>query len=878
LHLHSEINRKTKFSTKSGFIHLTTVISFLLVLSRCFAQHPPYLHFDSNNGLAAQNVYSCGQDTSGFMWFASENGALRFDGKTFKRFTVEDGLPDNAVLGVRLDETGKLIFVTFTKSMAYFNPASQRFISDAEDTTLRQRNDFKPYKNRIDFSLPEQNGCFKKPILLQKQMDHYSEIIFRDGIYKVKDCLVLDSISFSSIIGIPEVQSAFRDLNGHTWLCTTDKGVYCILNSSVQVIDENSGLPFGNPQFTLIRGDTLIIGSSYNEISVRFGKEWKNYALSKILSDKNHNKVRKMEFRNDHLFVLHDQGLNVYSWPDMTLIQTDHRYNKSFSFSNDNEIMYSGSSSAFLVHHTYAMDTIFCKNIRVTSVLEDGRNGAWFGSIDGLYYYSSKTGEVESLKSLNVKLGSLIVDIKRDQDGVIWVATSSFGLIALHNKRVRMITKQDGLISNTLRNIFISDEKICIATNDGFTVFNSQMAGDSLVFSNFHSYQQSQGLPNNDVNALEFVNGKFYVSTSKGLCILEERFEQAAAPIIINNIYIENQKVATSAAYQLNWDQDDLRIDFSAICLTCGTDHTIQYAFIKSEEDTTWISTTERSINFVSLQSGTYNFLIKSGDEIKVNIRFTIAAIFYKKIWFWALISLMIIATITVSQYFRHKQIRSREKERADIDKQFAQLETQALRLQMNPHFFYNTMSSLQHVIRTAPKEEAEEYVQKISKLMRLVLETSRNEFVTLEMELSFLTSYIELEQIRFEHSFQYEINNEVTQLLESEIPSMIVQPFIENAINHGLRYKKNGDGLLKIHIRQDDIFVVFVITDNGIGRNAAEIKKRDTNQLTHKSRGIEITMDRLRLINDKHFLSSSVEIEDVDEGTVVTIKLELSA
>lgn len=190
------------------------------------------------------------------------------------------------------------------------------------------------------------------------------------------------------------------------------------------------------------------------------------------------------------------------------------------------------------------------------------------------------------------------------------------------------------------------------------------------------------------------------------------------------------------------------------------------------------------------------------------------------------------------------------ERQKADIETINQALRLQALKAQMDPHFIFNALNSIQHFVVQREPKEALDYLSKFSKLIRQVLENSVNETVTVADELKALTHYLDLERLRFNGAFAYEIDvDEGLDPHATDIPPMLLQPYVENAILHGLRHKTDGPGRLTVHVMNQVTHLLCVVADNGIGRAAAaELKAR--NPSTHVSRGRAMTDARLHLLN----------------------------
>lgn len=219
------------------------------------------------------------------------------------------------------------------------------------------------------------------------------------------------------------------------------------------------------------------------------------------------------------------------------------------------------------------------------------------------------------------------------------------------------------------------------------------------------------------------------------------------------------------------------------------------------------------------------------------------------------------------------------EKTKAELEQQATELEMQALRAQMNPHFIFNSLNSINRFILQNNKAQASEYLTKFSKLVRMILQNSQASLIPLESELEALKLYLDLEALRFEYHFTYKIS--VPKDMDTEIlkvPPLIIQPYTENAIWHGLMHKEEK-GHLEIEVTQEGNNLLFKITDDGIGRKqAAELASKSATR--HKSMGLKITADRIAMLHKLNGAESPVTINDLVNadgsaaGTEVIIKM----
>ncbi|HLG39965.1 MAG TPA: histidine kinase, partial [Chitinophagaceae bacterium] len=222
------------------------------------------------------------------------------------------------------------------------------------------------------------------------------------------------------------------------------------------------------------------------------------------------------------------------------------------------------------------------------------------------------------------------------------------------------------------------------------------------------------------------------------------------------------------------------------------------------------------------------------------------------------------------------------EKAKAELQQQAAELEMQALRAQMNPHFIFNSLNSINRFILQNNKAQASGYLTKFSRLVRLILQNSQESLIPLESELEALQLYLELEEVRFDHHFEFKIKVEDDLDVSAiKVPPLIIQPYAENAIWHGLMHKEET-GHLEIELFKENDLLCYKINDDGIGRKkASELKSKSTS--THKSMGMQITADRIAILQQKKTADSYIKITDLvlpdgsAGGTEVLLKIPVN-
>lgn len=256
--------------------------------------------------------------------------------------------------------------------------------------------------------------------------------------------------------------------------------------------------------------------------------------------------------------------------------------------------------------------------------------------------------------------------------------------------------------------------------------------------------------------------------------------------------------------------------------------------------------------------------------------------IVFKNALLLAVFILLLSAIITA--FFINKSLQSKKKKAEFAYKQkIAESQIQSLRAQMNPHFIFNSLNSIENFMMQNEKRKASDYLHKFAMLIRIILESSRNESTTLSSDMDALKLYIDLEQMRFNHKFCYQENIDPDLLAgDYSVPSLLIQPFVENAIVHGLAHSDKQDLKLSISASLEDEYIKYVIKDNGIGRFRADDYNK-MNRLRHKSVGLKITEDRIKLYNHERNANGYIKITDLydwdnrPDGTRVEVKIKAS-
>ena len=516
-----------------------------------------------------------------------------------------------------------------------------------------------------------------------------------------------------------------------------------------------------------------------------------------------------------------------------------------------------------------------------------GKNGDLWAATwqNGLYRIKYRM-EADSLRVISrdqVLPGENIRTLFEDRNQQIWAGTRYQGVYRLIHKpddsyKITHYNQSDGLSSNFIRgiredgngNIWIAfyqglDKLIPSAT--GFRVFN---------FSRVNNYFASMiGIEMMDDHSL-------WVATNEGLThIIDGQFENLPPlPTYITSISsADSMYQPGTGIIHLHHRQNQVQFEFSSPGFI--NEKQLMYSYRLSGHSVTgWTKASNQHIvSYASLNPGKYIFEVRSlgwnGQWGKSSaVQFIIAPPFWQS-WLFAGICVVTAGLIIFSAI--RKRI-SAIRHEAEMKQKIAETEMMALRAQMNPHFIFNCLNSIDNLIQVDEKEKATAYLSKFARLIRAILENSTNNLVPCWKDMETLQLYLELEALRFDKKFIYKINVDPALLSgDYKVPPLIIQPFVENAIHHGLLNKVDADRKLQVDVTVSNNQIIYQIEDNGVGRVQSAAYKQ-LNKPSYKSMGILISSDRINLHNGK--TNQSVTITDLYDplaqpaGTRVVVSL----
>jgi ligand-binding sensor domain-containing protein len=478
------------------------------------------------------------------------------------------------------------------------------------------------------------------------------------------------------------------------------------------------------------------------------------------------------------------------------------------------------------------------ENIR--SLMEDSKGNIWAGTrYNGVFLFEKKEDGVFSVSNFNQRKGlssNFIKEIKEDAKGNFWVA-------------------------------FYQGLDKLIPSKTGFRIFN---------FSRVNNYFTSiVGLALDEDRSL-------WLATREGLVQIKDGEMENLPPLptYITRISAKDSLYSLSTnQLQLNHRQNQIQFEFSSPGFLNEKQVLYSYRLFGGPAGEWTAAGNQHVVSFASLKPGNYVFEARSlgwngewGKPAKFD--FVISPPFWQTAWFVLLAG---AATISLGWWLFKRRIKTIRHE-TEMKQKIAETEMMALRAQMNPHFIFNCLNSIDNLIQMDEKEKATLYLSKFAKLIRSILENSVNNLVPCWKDMDTLQLYLELEALRFDHKFSYKVEAD-SEILNGDykVPPLVIQPFVENAIHHGLLNKISGDKKLFIKVFVTDSHIHYIVQDNGIGRKKAATYKQQ-NKLSYGSMGIQITEERINIFNQAG--NGSVIITDLHDefnepsGTKVEVSL----
>ncbi len=405
-------------------------------------------------------------------------------------------------------------------------------------------------------------------------------------------------------------------------------------------------------------------------------------------------------------------------------------------------------------------------------------------------------------------------------NGLLWVADGKTNLMVLQTQQlVQSIGIQNGLQCNRISCLKSSGNLIWVGTDNGLFAI-SQTPPYKIV----RHLTYATGLTSNQINCIDVYQGRVWVGTINGINYFDENdiFRTSESPkIIVNNIENDGKDLYPGKG-NISLSNKPLTIDFDVVDFSGGTKPIFEY---RIGESSAWIPIQDNRLYFPTLPYGNFTVCIRAFSpnwgEIPLFVQaFQNPAPLFLRWWFILILVFCSFVLIAIAGLFILRRIRRNDKMKLATQQNLLLLEQMALQGQMSPHFIFNSIAAIKQHYVTGNTQQANGLVDSFSALIRQTFEMAAEVFVSLDKELNYLRYYLDVERIRFNASFQYNIRVDIQMPSQDiPVPAMLLQPIVENAIRHGIRHLLEKEGMVDLHVRQSGDRIIFIVTDNGIGR-----------------------------------------------------------
>lgn len=657
-----------------------------------------------------------------------------------------------------------------------------------------------------------------------------------------------------------------QDYQGGLWYFTKGKGLGYMSNPQIGYTntDQDFTISATNHKLYFANKDTIWL---YNEQTKETSIDFINLDYSPIQSihfnafdqslfvssAKKLIKLKEGNQKNISPHKLRDFGTGIRLYFD--------RINKT------NPSLVSGYTRFQYFNYDLTEDSTFASSKFESFILGGLRikDSIWVKTTEGLHLISKKghekMGDLYPIANHHVRYSEIY-------NGKAFFSISGKGLFYFFNNEFREIKYNGISLTNSILAVE-NDTVLWAFTKDACYSIKSQKANKFSV--NYHP-----PLPKIAIDEIDYNKNYIYATSHKGQ-IAQISFEEIRNSNIQKpSVLVYRVKTPDSILFnpiniiELPYHKRSIEFTFESIDYK---NQSISYRYKLDGLDNDWLYSTFTTANYASIPAGTYTFLLQSRFGIGAwkeasPIKIKIIRPYWQEAWFLTTIGLLILSILAFGISYRFNLYYKQQ----SLNLERMRSEQKALRALMTPHYIFNFIASLQYLIEEEGKKRATRFIELFASSMRNILKQADHEFISVKNEISFLEEYIHMEQFRLEDRFQYQINVSEKIDLEELIPTFVIQPFVENAIQHGLLTKEEG-GFLSISIEEEKNFLKFSIVDNGIGRNKASFKKKKKG-----SYSINLIRNRLRIYNSNEaniFMYDKEKSNNIVVGTEVIVLIK---
>lgn len=670
------------------------------------------------------------------------------------------------------------------------------------------------------------------------------------------------------------INDLLRDRDGNMWFNTKNDGVFFI---AARQFGMYVGLPLknNNSYLTAIAANKQSVFLGHNASG---GSVYHAGQLKELVLDKRSKFECRAVYANEKT-ALFSQSSFVFS-----LDLLDYKTDRADYLGPVKDIVpYTANSLLLCTSHNLSVYNLNTRQSfslleeRIYTALPYATDSLFVGSFRDLYKFNVKT------KSKNVFMKDLyFCELKKIRHNVYAGATRRDGVVFFNNSGLlKRITKKDGLASNQIKKIEVENEHtIWASTSLGLSRIHLQ--DGRMTIKNF---TRIDGLPSDRVSDCVIRNDTIYVATSKGLGIFSTRalLDQEKSihkQVIINSVSLGGKQIFDPVGlYTATYPDNTVMFDLSF--LDYASQGKISYRYKVDGLSEGWRISSSPKIILNSLPPGKYTFRVYGlgyndrQSEKETLLAFEIKPRFWQSRWFYSFVVLLLAVGAMLIISFFVKKRRDKKIKALLYEKKIAELELQAIKAQINPHFIYNCLNSIQYLLYKKDYEKTGNYLDRFSNMIRKTLLYSEKTFITIGEEIDYLVFYLDMEKLRFKGNFSYTIDVAENVYQNWMIPSLLIQPFVENAIKHGIGKIRERKGIIEIRFEYARQQLSIIIRDNGLGVRDKSLLSKPSDSF-----GIKLSRKRVEAFRQLFDTDITIEIHDLSEhgkqGTEIKLHLNL--
>jgi len=798
-----------------------------------------FTNYNSSTGLSDDYIYTMILDSHGQIWLGTDNGInicdLSMDGVEIAHLTVDDGLPDFIIQTLAEDEEGNIWIGTHDKGVCYYNPEQNKFIvpSIFENWSFGSVKDILILNDRIW-------------IATDRGLIEYQSVTNR-----------LTNLQTQNEITLGRINSLLHDKEGNIWV-VSPTSLYISFGPKLEFLSKTSDLVIDNIH-------ALTVDSKDN---VWYANDYGLFRFNPDISEKKDQIIKyplDIDLGSQKIMSLYED-LFGYIWAGTFgkgIIRINPQTGRQFLIteqdglvngnvlsikSSDTDIWFAtlgGASKCRISDELAIFDLIpqfenyqeeeGLSNNFIYHIYIDDKNRVWFATDgSGVSYYEN--GSFNNTLNESDFSDKIVYSISGDHFGNIWMNVAHEGLYKYDGSTITPYLDDPDHKNLSFSGIHSTlNSELVIVYNDGIDVLNIE-SGDII------HYEGNAGLAGNspNLNTIDSDSkGNTWIGTSTGIVkySASNNHEWTKPVAIINEVSVYLEKINLYTTAEFKYSDNHFSFDYSGLWFQYP--EKVDFLIKLEGHDLNWIKTKNNNVIYSNLKPGEYTFQVKAAlynnfeNASIACYSFSIENPFWTSIWFYLILFLVI--GILLILYIKYRENKLKQKQVAIQEKIKFQFEN--LKSQINPHFLFNSFSTLIALIES-DQEEAIEYVDELSTLFRNILEYRDQNTITIKEELSIIDNYYQLQKKRFGDNLELDIDQEVRN--ESiNIPPMTLQLLIENAIKHNIA-SKNKPLNIKVYLGKES----FLFVENNLQLKNDELKSTGI--------GIQNIIDRYKLITDK--------------------------